>query len=63
MLDLVEGDYSQDLLSRRLQGNAVKEALAITLLRQFKRKDPNFRPPAWMPKELLPSLMRLCKPE
>jgi hypothetical protein len=46
-------EYSQDLLSRRLQGNAVKEALAITLLRQFRRKDPNFKPPAQMPKELL----------
>ena len=53
MLDLVEEEYNQDLLSRRLQGNAEKEALAITLLRQFIRKDPNFRPPAWMPKELL----------
>jgi hypothetical protein len=53
MLDLVEGVYNQDLLSRRLQGNAVKEALAITLLRQFRRKDPNFKPPVWMPKELL----------
>ena len=53
MLELVEGVYNQDLLSRRLQGNAVKEALAITLLRQFRRKDPNFKPPVWMPKELL----------
>jgi hypothetical protein len=32
MLDLVEEEYNQDLLSSRLQGNAVKEALAITLL-------------------------------
>jgi hypothetical protein len=32
MLDLVGGEYNQDLLSRRLQGNAVKEGLAITLL-------------------------------
>ena len=32
MLDLVEGDYNQELLSSRLQGNAVKEGLAITLL-------------------------------
>jgi hypothetical protein len=31
MLDLAEGVFNQDLLSRRLQGNAVKEALAITL--------------------------------
>ena len=42
MLELVEGVYNQDLLSRRVQGNAVKEALAITLLRQFRRKDPIF---------------------
>jgi hypothetical protein len=32
MLELVEGVYNQDLLSKRLQGNAVKEALTITLL-------------------------------
>jgi hypothetical protein len=53
MLELVEGVYNQDLLSRRLQGNTVKEALAITLLRQLRRKDPNFKPPVGMPKELL----------
>jgi hypothetical protein len=43
----------QDLLSSRLQGNAVKEALAITLLRKFRRNSPINRQPAWMPKELL----------
>jgi hypothetical protein len=53
MLDLVEGEYNQDLLSGRLQGNAVKDGLAITLLRQFCRTTPTNRPPAWMPKELL----------
>ena len=53
LLELVEGDYNQDLLSKRLQGNAMKEGLIITLLRQFRAKDPNFKPPAWMPKELL----------
>jgi hypothetical protein len=61
MLELVEGVYNQDLLSKRLQGNTVKEALTITLLRQFRRKDPNFKPPAWMPKELLSlTVDRVC---
>ena len=32
MLDLVEGEYNQDLLSSRLQGNAVNEGLLITLV-------------------------------
>ena len=36
MLELVEGVYNQDLLSRRLQGNSVKDALAITLLTLFR---------------------------
>ena len=27
--------------------------MSITLLKQFRRKDPTNRPPAWMPKELL----------
>ena len=53
MLDLVEGDYNQELLSSRLPGNAVKEGLAITLLLQFRRTTPTNQPPAWMPKELL----------
>ena len=53
MLDLVEGDYNQELLSSRLQGNAVKEGLAITLLLQFQKTTPTNQPPAWMPKELL----------
>jgi hypothetical protein len=53
MLGLVEGEFNQDILSSRLQVNAVKEGLAITLLRQFRRTTLTNRPPAWMPKELL----------
>jgi hypothetical protein len=52
MLDLVEGYYCQELLSSRLHGNAVKEALAISLLLHFRRTTPTNQP-TWMPKELL----------
>ena len=53
MLDLIEGAYNQELLSTRLQGNAVKEALAITLLLQFRKTTPLDQTPAWMPPALL----------
>jgi hypothetical protein len=53
MLDLVKGDYNQELHSSRLQGNAVKEALAIILFLQFCRTTLTNQSPAWMPNELL----------
>ena len=46
MLDLVEGEYNQELLSSRLQGNAVKEGLAITLFLQFQKMTPTNPTPA-----------------
>ena len=52
MLDLIVGDYSKELLSTRLQGNAVKEALAISLLLQFRTNSPLESLPAWMPPPL-----------
>jgi hypothetical protein len=52
MLDLITGAYSQELLSTRLQGNAVKEALAISLLLQFRKTSPLEPLPAWMPPSL-----------
>ena len=54
MLDLVDGDYCEELLSSRPQGNAVKEALEITLILLLHRKHPTYPPPTWMPAELLP---------
>ena len=55
MLPLVEGEYSEDLLSNRLAGRVIKEALAITLLLQFRAKNPSpsTKPPHWIPMELL----------
>ena len=57
MLGLVKGVYSEDLLSSRLEGRAIKEALAITLLLQFREENPSptTKPPHWIPREL-PSL-------
>ena len=36
MLAPTKGDYCEELLSSRLQGGAIKKALAITLLLKFK---------------------------
>ena len=55
MLGLVKGVYSEDLLSSRLEGRAIKEALAISLLLQFREENPSptAYPPHWIPRELL----------
>ena len=41
MLPLVKGEYCEDLLSNRLQGRVIKEALAISLLSQFCEENPS----------------------
>jgi hypothetical protein len=43
---LDKGEYSEDLLSNRLEGRVIKEALAITLLLQFCEENPSPRPMA-----------------
>ena len=40
MLALIQGEYCEELLSSRLQGGAIKEALAITLLHKFRALPP-----------------------
>ena len=49
---LMSEGYSQELLSRRLQGTEVKEALVLTILSNFRSANPGKVPPKWMPDEL-----------
>jgi hypothetical protein len=53
MLALVPDSYCKELLSTRLQGDEIKEALAITIYRQYKQENPCLNPPAWFPAEIL----------
>ena len=45
--------YPQELLSSRLQGDEIKEALAITIMLRRQEDKPGEPPLRWMPKELL----------
>jgi hypothetical protein len=55
MLALVKEEYREDLLSNRLEERVIKEALAITLLLQFREENPSpsAKLPHWIPRELL----------
>ena len=46
-------DYPQELLSSRLQGDEIKEALAIAIMLKHKSDKPGEPPLRWMPTELL----------
>ena len=46
-------DYPQELLSSRLQGDEIKEALAIAIMLKHKSEKPCEPPLRWMPNELL----------
>ena len=46
-------DYPQELLSSRLQGDEIKEALAIAIMLKPKGDKPGELPLRWMPNELL----------
>ena len=45
--------YPQELLSSRLQGDEIKEALAIAIMLKRKSDKPGEPPLRWMPAELL----------
>ena len=53
MLELVPDSYCKELLSTRLQGDEIKEALKITIFWQYKQENPCLKPPAWFPAEVL----------
>ena len=56
MLALIQGEYCEELLSSRLQGGAIKEALAITLLLKYRAEFPTSTAPDWFPHELISAM-------
>ena len=53
LVELAPGDYPKELLSVRLSGHEIKEALLIILLDNVRKQTPVTEPPKWFPADLV----------
>ena len=53
LVELAPDDYPKELLSVRLSGHEIKEALLIILLDNVRKQVPVIEPPKWIPADLV----------
>ena len=53
LVELAPGTYPNELLSVRLSGHEIKEALLIAFLNHVREQTPEKEPPKWIPADLI----------